>query len=311
MLQPGRHANSNEYRYGFNGKEKDLEGMGGGGSTYDYGFRIYNPHIGKFLSVDPLTKKYPWYTPYQFAGNMPIAAIDLDGLEEYVVVYFYKENKYKGFSLIHVPNEKRLESMPKGALYLTWKLSSSTSLKTENEKIKAFDVINMNNFSKLYVRAEPVEKEELDDKEKAALEGLKENYSKFYEKVDGYIGRSTVFVLFYDPDKIQFQTNSDELTEEAKKELSSVAFDMSIFHKSKIKLEAHTDNVGSDKDNLELSKKRAAAAAAKAFLVGKGVDESRISTEGLGETKPRSTNETESGRKDNRRVEIKKTDKGY
>ncbi len=34
--------------------------MGGGGSTYDYGFRIYNPNIAKFLSVDPLTKDYPW-----------------------------------------------------------------------------------------------------------------------------------------------------------------------------------------------------------------------------------------------------------
>jgi RHS repeat-associated protein len=72
------------YRYGFNGKEKDKgsEGMGGGGSTYDYGFRIYNPNLVKFLSVDPLTASYPWYTPYQFSGNMPINAIDLDGLEE-------------------------------------------------------------------------------------------------------------------------------------------------------------------------------------------------------------------------------------
>ena len=42
------------YRYGFNGKELDPEGMGGGQSTYDYGFRIYNPALGKFLSVDPL-----------------------------------------------------------------------------------------------------------------------------------------------------------------------------------------------------------------------------------------------------------------
>jgi len=39
--------------------------------------------VGKFLSVDPLTASYPWYTPYQFAGNKPIEAIDLDGLEEY------------------------------------------------------------------------------------------------------------------------------------------------------------------------------------------------------------------------------------
>lgn len=71
------------YGFAFNGKEKDNDGMGGGGSTYDYGFRIYNPNLGRFLSVDPLTKSYPFYTPYQFAGNKPIWAIDLDGLEEY------------------------------------------------------------------------------------------------------------------------------------------------------------------------------------------------------------------------------------
>ncbi|WP_375577562.1 RHS repeat-associated core domain-containing protein [Marivirga tractuosa] len=69
------------YRYGFNGKEKDPEGMGGGGSTYDYGFRIYNPRIAKFLSVDPLAYNFPYFSPYQFAGLDPIKYIDLDGLE--------------------------------------------------------------------------------------------------------------------------------------------------------------------------------------------------------------------------------------
>jgi RHS repeat-associated protein len=79
------------YSYGFNGKRIDEseEGMGGGGSTYDYGFRIYNPGLGRFLSVDPLSISYPWYTPYQFAGNKPIIAIDIDGLEE-AIVTFYK-----------------------------------------------------------------------------------------------------------------------------------------------------------------------------------------------------------------------------
>jgi len=83
MVMSGRSFTSDAYRYGFNGKEQDKEGMGGGGSTYDYGFRIYNSGIAKFLSVDPLTASYPWYTPYQFAGNKPIAFIDLDGLEDY------------------------------------------------------------------------------------------------------------------------------------------------------------------------------------------------------------------------------------
>ncbi|MCC6837529.1 MAG: hypothetical protein IT234_03215 [Bacteroidia bacterium] len=65
------------YRYGFNGKETDPES-----STQDYGMRIYNPSLGRFLSVDPLTKDFPWHTPYLFAGNKPILSIDIDGLEE-------------------------------------------------------------------------------------------------------------------------------------------------------------------------------------------------------------------------------------
>jgi RHS repeat-associated protein len=76
---PGRIFQG-QYRFGFNGKEQDPE-PSGQGNQYDYGFRIYNPRIGRFLSVDPLTKSYPMLTPYQFASNTPIQAIDLDGLE--------------------------------------------------------------------------------------------------------------------------------------------------------------------------------------------------------------------------------------
>ena len=80
-IMPGRNFTSSSYRYGFNGKEKDPEGLGGSGATYDYGFRIYNPNLCRFLSVDPLTKQFPFWTPYQFAGNNSISGIDLDGLE--------------------------------------------------------------------------------------------------------------------------------------------------------------------------------------------------------------------------------------
>jgi RHS repeat-associated protein len=87
------HSCNNEkgYSYRFNGKENDKEGLGGGGSTYDYGFRIYNSQLGKFLSVDPLTKSYAFYTPYQFAGNKPIVALDLDGRED-VWYQYIKQN---------------------------------------------------------------------------------------------------------------------------------------------------------------------------------------------------------------------------
>ena len=81
---PGRSFDQEKYRFGFNGKENDSEW--GSQVIQDYGFRIYNPSIGKFLSVDPLAPSYPWYTPYQFAGNKPIQAIDLDGLEEKIQI---------------------------------------------------------------------------------------------------------------------------------------------------------------------------------------------------------------------------------
>lgn len=78
----GRKFRANgSYRYGYNGKEQDSETYGEG-NIYDYGFRIYNPRIGKFLSVDPLAKSYPWNSTYAYAENDVIRCIDLDGLEK-------------------------------------------------------------------------------------------------------------------------------------------------------------------------------------------------------------------------------------
>jgi RHS repeat-associated protein len=98
MKMPGTqfYAN-NKPRYTFNGKEEDPEN----GGRQDYGMRIYDPNIIKFLSVDPLFKGFAWYTPYQFAGNKPIVAIDLDGLEEYIVhnIYNKKTGELKSISV--------------------------------------------------------------------------------------------------------------------------------------------------------------------------------------------------------------------
>jgi len=87
MKMPGREfvkSGDSCYRYGFNGKEKSNE-MNGGGVDYDYGFRIYDARIGKFLSVDPIAKNFPWNSPYTFAENRVIEGIDFDGLEVLIV----------------------------------------------------------------------------------------------------------------------------------------------------------------------------------------------------------------------------------
>ena len=53
---------------------------------YDYGLRNYDPQTGRFPQLDPLTDEFPYYTPYQYAGNEPIANVDMDGLEPWNVL---------------------------------------------------------------------------------------------------------------------------------------------------------------------------------------------------------------------------------
>lgn len=99
MSMPGRKfSDANRYRYGFNGKENDNE-VKGEGNQQDYGMRIYDGRIGRFLSVDPLSPAYPYYTPYQFAGNTPVRFIDLDGAERAAPEEVARAKKYLSESI--------------------------------------------------------------------------------------------------------------------------------------------------------------------------------------------------------------------
>ncbi len=86
MLLPGRHGsvNSDAYRYGFQGQERDDE-VKGEGNSYNYTYRMHDPRLVRFFAVDPLTHQYPYYSPYQFSGNRLIDAVELEGLEEFIV----------------------------------------------------------------------------------------------------------------------------------------------------------------------------------------------------------------------------------
>jgi RHS repeat-associated protein len=66
------------YRYGYNGKEQDNE-VKGNGLSYDYGARMYDPRLGKFMSRDPKEGIYPFWSPYLYAANSPLRFIDIDG----------------------------------------------------------------------------------------------------------------------------------------------------------------------------------------------------------------------------------------
>jgi RHS repeat-associated protein len=90
MTMPGRSFSSNAYRYGFNGMEKDDE-VKGSGNSYDFGARIYDSRLGRWLSMDPLQAKYPSLSPYNFVANNPIKFVDYDG-KDFGVVLLTKSN---------------------------------------------------------------------------------------------------------------------------------------------------------------------------------------------------------------------------
>jgi len=67
-----------DYRYGFQGQEADNE-IKGKGNSVNYKYRMHDARLGRWLSLDPLAKKYPSMSPYDFVGNSPLIYIDPDG----------------------------------------------------------------------------------------------------------------------------------------------------------------------------------------------------------------------------------------
>ena len=81
MLMPNRHGSpADGYRYGFNGMEKDDEVRGTKGASYTTEFRQYDPRIGRWVSLDPMSSTFPWQSPYVAFDNNPIYFNDPQGL---------------------------------------------------------------------------------------------------------------------------------------------------------------------------------------------------------------------------------------
>ena len=73
------HFGGPDYRYGFQGQEMDNEVKGGAGLSYDFGARMLDVRINRFLSLDPDGFKYPWSSPYNYAINSPVKFVDKNG----------------------------------------------------------------------------------------------------------------------------------------------------------------------------------------------------------------------------------------
>jgi outer membrane protein OmpA-like peptidoglycan-associated protein len=101
---------------------------------------------------------------------------------------------------------------------------------------------------------------------------------------------------------ILFDTDSYTLTGEAKTNVAELARVLKKYDDTNVIIEGHTDNTGSDEHNQKLSEKRAEAVAQ--YAASLGVNSTRLSKMGYGESQPLGDNTTELGRKTNRRVEV-------
>jgi RHS repeat-associated protein len=133
------------FRFGFNGKENFDK-------YQDYGFRVYYPELGKFLSTDPLNDFFPWNSIYSYSENRPIDGLDLEGLEyvsavnwtnqnisDYSISFMYSKQAPPSFITLMVPNWK---TVIKGSMYC----ATSTALIYAQANPKVADYLLQNNF---------------------------------------------------------------------------------------------------------------------------------------------------------------------
>jgi RHS repeat-associated protein len=101
------------YRFGFNGQEKDNE-VKGEGNSLDFGARIYDSRLGRWLSLDPFQSKYPGMSPYNFCGNTPTYFVDFDG---------------KDYG-IHVNTKDKTIIVQANWVYISYKIKDKNQAKT-------------------------------------------------------------------------------------------------------------------------------------------------------------------------------------
>lgn len=140
------------------------------------------------------------------------------------------------------------------------------------------------------------------DRARADADSSRVANAELQRQIDELNARETNRGLVITLGDLMFATGKSDLMGGAKANLGKLAAFLAKYPDRSVIIEGHTDNVGSESYNMDLSQSR--ANSTRTYLVGQGVDAARISTSAMGETSPIADNASDTGRQQNRRVEI-------
>ena len=201
MLMPGRNFSSNSYRFGFNGKLKDDEIAGVTGADLDFGSRIYDSRVGRWLSVDPKFYKYPYFSPFSAFENNPICILDPGGD---TTIYFNQKGELLHTSYDKLPtaivviNDKKLKHFNISLKIYKGKGGADdlSSLDAPNERWRKMGKsIDVNNLREFYNDNTIVGKDNLNESGTGYIASgyLNETKANIYDKDDRIsIGDKTI-----------------------------------------------------------------------------------------------------------------------
>lgn len=140
------------------------------------------------------------------------------------------------------------------------------------------------------------------DRARAETDSAEERARDLEDRIDELNAKQTERGLVMTMSDVSFASNSAQLLPGSNRGLGEIADLLNEYPDRNVAIEGHTDSIGSDIHNRELSQQRADSVAA--FLKSRGVASSRLTVIGLGESMPLASNEEDTGRQTNRRVEI-------
>jgi len=198
MLAPGRHWQSDSYRFGYQAQEAENELLGLGNASF-FKHRISDNRIGRFFAVDPLASEYPFYSPYAFSGNRVIDMVEQEGLQpaKANVHLDLKHNVNTNETIIH--GIRKIVPIEGGEQYDVYRVIQTThkfigeawhSSETKILYVPANETINLidelqtginepeDNFLDGYILLPVVTITELEDKGKGAIEEVAPGITK-------------------------------------------------------------------------------------------------------------------------------------